>query len=111
MFRIIGLKEIDLAKARKETSLNNLETAIIDIREKLGQSDYASVATDEESKSILDKCAEVICLLFYAITFQNSLLLNHLFSYNFSLSVFSDTYFVKTFLNNKNNIHFLSFFF
>lgn len=61
MFRITGLKEIDLAKSRKETSLNNLETAIIETREKLDQSDYASAATDVETKSILDKCSEVIC--------------------------------------------------
>lgn len=57
--KITGLKEIDLAKARKETSLNNLETAIIETREKLEQPDYASVATDIESKSILDKCSEI----------------------------------------------------
>lgn len=60
LFRITGLKEIDLAKSRKETSLNNLETAIIETREKLDQSDYASAATDIEIKSILDKCSEVI---------------------------------------------------
>jgi len=62
LFRIIGLKEIDLIKSRKETSLNNLETAIIETRDKLDQSDYASAATILESQSILDKCSEVICI-------------------------------------------------
>lgn len=51
-----------MAKSRKETSLNNLETAIIETREKLDQPDYASAATDVEIKSILDKCSEVICI-------------------------------------------------
>lgn len=59
-FRIAELKEIDLAKSRKETSLNTLETAIIETREKLEQPDYASSATDIETQSILDKCSEVI---------------------------------------------------
>lgn len=64
LLRIIGLKEIDLAKSRKETSLNNLETAIIEIRDKLDQPDYTDAATETEIKSILDKCSEVtyICL-------------------------------------------------
>lgn len=57
--KIIGLKEIDLAKSRKETSLNNLETAIIETREKLDQPDYADAATEMEIKSILDKCLEI----------------------------------------------------
>lgn len=59
-FRITALKEIDLAKSRKETSLNNLETAIIETREKLEQPDYSSSATEIETQSILDKCSEVI---------------------------------------------------
>lgn len=59
LFRITELKKVDLAKSRKETSLNNLETAIIETREKLDQSDYASAATDTETQSILDKCSEV----------------------------------------------------
>jgi len=59
-FRITELKQIDLAKSRKETSLNNLETAIIETRDKLEQSDYSSSATDIEVRSILDKCSEVI---------------------------------------------------
>lgn len=58
-FRVTNLKNIDLAKSRKETSLNNLETAIIETREKLDQLDYASAATDVEIKTILDKCSEV----------------------------------------------------
>ncbi|XP_026815433.1 hypoxia up-regulated protein 1 [Rhopalosiphum maidis] len=57
--KITELKEIDLAKSRKETSLNNLETAIIETREKLEQPDYASSATDIETQSILDKCSEI----------------------------------------------------
>ncbi|XP_060869458.1 hypoxia up-regulated protein 1 [Metopolophium dirhodum] len=57
--KITGLKEIDLAKSRKETSLNNLETAIIETREKLEQPDYSSSATDIETRSILDKCSEI----------------------------------------------------
>lgn len=57
--RITELKKIDLAKSRKETSLNNLETAIIETREKLDQPDYASSATEIETQSILDKCTEV----------------------------------------------------
>ncbi|XP_022162145.1 hypoxia up-regulated protein 1 isoform X2 [Myzus persicae] len=57
--KITELKEIDLAKSRKETSLNNLETAIIETREKLDQSDYSSSATDIEVRSILDKCSEI----------------------------------------------------
>jgi hypoxia up-regulated 1 len=57
--KIKGLKEIDLIKSRKETSLNNLETAIIETRDKLDQSDYASAATILESQSILDKCSEI----------------------------------------------------
>lgn len=61
--RITELKEIDLAKSRKETALNNLETAIIETREKLDQSDYADSATDVETQSILEKCSEV--LFFY----------------------------------------------
>lgn len=64
-FRIAELKEIDLAKSRKETSLNTLETAIIETREKLEQPDYASSATDIETQSILDKCSEVI---FFSVT-------------------------------------------
>lgn len=60
LFRITELKNIDLAKSRKETSLNNLETAIIETREKLEQPDYASSATEIETSSILDKCSEVI---------------------------------------------------
>jgi len=63
-FRIAELKEIDLAKSRKETSLNTLETAIIETREKLEQPDYASSATDIETQSILDKCSEVIFISF-----------------------------------------------
>jgi len=59
-FRIAELNEIDLAKSRKETSLNNLETAIIETREKIEHPDYASSATDIETRSILDKCSEVI---------------------------------------------------
>lgn len=66
MFRITELKEIDLAKSRKETSLNNLETAIIETREKLDQPDYAGAATDVETQTILDKCSEVN--LYYIIT-------------------------------------------
>lgn len=62
IFRITGLKEIDLAKSRKETSLNNLETAIIETREKLDQPDYASAATEVEFKTILEKCSEVLFL-------------------------------------------------
>jgi len=73
LLRITGLKEIDLAKARKETSLNNLETAIIETREKLEQPDYASVATNIESKSILDKCSEVIFITINMFT----ILYNH----------------------------------
>ncbi|XP_060836721.1 hypoxia up-regulated protein 1 isoform X3 [Rhopalosiphum padi] len=57
--KITELKEIDLAKSRKETSLNNLETAIIETREKLEQPDYASSATDIETQSILNKCSEI----------------------------------------------------
>jgi len=57
--KVTKLKEIDLAKSRKETSLNNLETAIIETREKLEQPDYASSATDIETQSILDKCSEI----------------------------------------------------
>ncbi|XP_001946466.2 hypoxia up-regulated protein 1 isoform X1 [Acyrthosiphon pisum] len=57
--KIAGLKEIDLAKSRKETSLNNLETAIIETREKLEQPDYSSSATEIETRSILDKCSEI----------------------------------------------------
>lgn len=63
-FRIAELKAIDLAKSRKETSLNTLETAIIETREKLEQPDYASSATDIETQSILDKCSEVIFISF-----------------------------------------------
>lgn len=62
MFRITELKEIDLAKSRKETALNNLESAIIETREKLEEPDYASSASDVETQSILDKCSEVICI-------------------------------------------------
>lgn len=65
MFRIIELKEIDLAKSRKETALNNLETAIIETREKLDQSDYAECATDVETQSILEKCSEVLFVHLY----------------------------------------------
>ncbi|KAL4123240.1 hypothetical protein QTP88_015449 [Uroleucon formosanum] len=57
--KITELKEIDLAKSRKETSLNNLETAIIETREKLEQPDYSSSATEIETQSILDKCSEI----------------------------------------------------
>lgn len=65
MFRITGLKEIDLAKSRKETSLNNLETAIIETRDKLDQPDYSSSATEIEIKSILEKCTEVLNTYFF----------------------------------------------
>lgn len=62
LFRISELREKDLTKSRKETALNNLETAIIEAREKLDQSDYASSATEVETQTILDKCSEVcIC--------------------------------------------------
>lgn len=60
MSRITQLKQIDLAKSRKETALNNLESAIIETREKLEEPDYASAASDVEIQSILDKCSEVI---------------------------------------------------
>jgi len=69
-FRIAELKEIDLAKSRKETSLNNLETAIIETREKLEQSDYSSSATEIETRSILDKCSEVIFSTILLKTFE-----------------------------------------
>ncbi|XP_050542490.1 hypoxia up-regulated protein 1 isoform X2 [Daktulosphaira vitifoliae] len=56
--KISQLKQKDLEKSRKETSLNNLETAIIETREKLEQPDYADSATSEEVQQILDKCSE-----------------------------------------------------
>lgn len=65
LFRITELKQIDLAKSRKETSLNNLETAIIETRERLEQPNYASSATELEAQSILDKCSEVIWICIF----------------------------------------------
>lgn len=64
MFRITELKQIDLEKSRKETSLNNLETAIIETRERLEQPNYASSATDLDTQLILDKCSEVFFIKF-----------------------------------------------
>lgn len=67
LFRITTLKEIDLAKSRKETALNNLETAIIESRDKIDQPNYSSSATEIEIKSILDKCSEVILISYFII--------------------------------------------
>lgn len=58
-----------MAKSRKENALNNLETAIIETREKLDLPEYANSATDIEIKSILDKCSEVFYIAFEIIIF------------------------------------------
>ncbi|XP_050433030.1 hypoxia up-regulated protein 1 [Adelges cooleyi] len=57
--KVDQLKKKDLEKSRKETSLNNLETAIIEAREKLDQPEYANAATSEEAQTVYDKCSEI----------------------------------------------------
>lgn len=69
LFRIKKLKEKDLEQLRKEKSLHNLLTIVVDVREKLEQPEYANVATDVEKQSILNKCSEVH---FYCVHFCNS---------------------------------------
>lgn len=59
LFRIKKLREKDLEQLRKEKSLHNLLTIIVDAQEKLYHPEYANVATDVEKQSILNKCSEV----------------------------------------------------
>jgi len=53
------LNERDLAKAKRETALNDLESFVIDVRDKMYQETYEDSVTEEEKESISAKCSEI----------------------------------------------------
>merc|ERR1712038_1396076 len=53
------LDEIDRIKQERETSLNDLESFILNIREKLYEDIYEKSSTEEEREKINEKCAEL----------------------------------------------------
>lgn len=57
--KIKALDKIDLAKRRRETALNALESFVIDAQVKLDEEEYASCATQEEVDSIRKACSEI----------------------------------------------------
>lgn len=54
-----ALEEIEKAKVRRETALNNLESFVIDTQEKLSRKEYSKCATNEELEAILKACSEI----------------------------------------------------
>lgn len=48
-----------MAQLRKEKSLHNLITSVIEAHEKLEKPEFANIATELEIRSILNKCTEV----------------------------------------------------
>jgi len=57
--KIRALNERDAAKLRKETALNDLESFVIDVRDKMYQDIYEESITEEEKESIAAKCSEI----------------------------------------------------
>lgn len=57
--KIQAIDEVDMAKKRRETALNALETFVIDAQVKLDEEEYASCATQEEVDTIRKTCSEV----------------------------------------------------
>merc|ERR1712203_1311169 len=53
------LDEIDRIKQDRETSLNDLESFILNIREKLYEDIYEKSSTEEEREKITEKCSEL----------------------------------------------------
>merc|ERR1712213_197607 len=53
------LDEIDRIKQERETSLNDLESFILNIREKLYEDIYEKSSTEEEREKITEKCSEL----------------------------------------------------
>lgn len=58
-FRLRRLDEYDFEKTKRETTLNNLETFIIDAQQKLESEEYKVAATPEEIENILNACSEI----------------------------------------------------
>jgi len=63
LYRLKKLRAKDLSQLHKEKALYNLLTVIVEVREKLSQPEYTNSATDEETKSIMEKLSEVPILL------------------------------------------------
>ncbi len=57
--KLKALNERDALKIKKETALNNLESFVIDTRERFYLEVYEDSVTDEEKESITAKCTEV----------------------------------------------------
>merc|ERR1712154_541330 len=53
------LDEIDRIKQERETSLNDLESFILNIREKMYEDLYEKSSTEEEREKITEKCTEL----------------------------------------------------
>lgn len=57
--KLKALNDFDELKKRKETALNNLESFVIDVRDKLYQEIYEQSSTEEEREKIAAKCSEI----------------------------------------------------
>ena len=57
--KLTELDARDQAKMAREQALNNLETAVIDTKDKLWQEIYEKSSTEEEREKILAKCTEL----------------------------------------------------
>merc|ERR1711983_296037 len=57
--KLMELDARDQAKVEREQALNNLETAVIDTKDKLWQEIYEKSSTEEEREKILAKCTEL----------------------------------------------------
>lgn len=53
------LNKIEYEMNRRASTLNNLESYVIDMQTKLSEDEYSEAATAEETKKILDACSEV----------------------------------------------------
>ena len=57
--KLTALDVRDQDKMARERALNNLETAVIDVKDKLWQEIYEKSSTEEEREKILAKCTEL----------------------------------------------------
>ena len=59
VLRIADLNEKDRVRKEKEMAKNGLETFILDTQDKLTQSEYEGVTTEDERAEILAKCSDI----------------------------------------------------
>lgn len=57
--KLAKLSEIDREINRRATALNNLESFVIDVQNKLYEDEYSTAATEEEAEKIRASCSEV----------------------------------------------------